>query len=290
MGANYKLIGLSKFYGAREVLQNINLELTGSRLLSLMGKNGSGKSTLMKILAQQDVFEQGTVEFDGVHLKSPRLLLNDRMIYITEEQDLPLNISLREWMGYFAKIYHHYDVGLFEFFCHKFNLDPERKFFDFSRGQRMKALFALQAPKKADVYLLDEITSVLDVGSRLVLMEFLSQERSRGSLIVVSTNVAAEMQGFATDVLFLNGAKIELHCPVEKLPQEFLKIRLKPNEENLSRLNSSEVKKANLNADGSWSYILKRSASSAESLKKFEDRRLITIEDISAYYSVGGEV
>ena len=43
--------GMNKSYGIKHVIQNMNLDLEGGRIVGLLGPNGSGKSTLIKILA-----------------------------------------------------------------------------------------------------------------------------------------------------------------------------------------------------------------------------------------------
>ena len=41
---------LSKSYGKKEVLKNVDLNLSGGKIIGLLGPNGSGKTTLIKIL------------------------------------------------------------------------------------------------------------------------------------------------------------------------------------------------------------------------------------------------
>ena len=39
---------LSKSYGKKEVLKNVDLNLSGGKIIGLLGPNGSGKTTLIK--------------------------------------------------------------------------------------------------------------------------------------------------------------------------------------------------------------------------------------------------
>jgi len=52
---------VTKRFGQRIVLSNINLEVTRSDAIAFMGRNGSSKSTLLKILAGLLPFEKGEV-------------------------------------------------------------------------------------------------------------------------------------------------------------------------------------------------------------------------------------
>ncbi|MGH4001553.1 MAG: ATP-binding cassette domain-containing protein, partial [Pseudonocardiaceae bacterium] len=53
--------GISKEYGHRLVLANVNLGLNPGDKIALVGSNGSGKSTLLRILAGQEAPDEGAV-------------------------------------------------------------------------------------------------------------------------------------------------------------------------------------------------------------------------------------
>lgn len=71
---------LSKYYGSGEnkvvALNKVNLEITSTDFISIMGPSGSGKSTLLHIISGLDTPTSGTVTFDG------------KDIYKTEDQEL----------------------------------------------------------------------------------------------------------------------------------------------------------------------------------------------------------
>jgi len=52
---------LSKSFGQERILNQINLELTEGRTLSLIGASGSGKTTLLKIIAGLENADQGEI-------------------------------------------------------------------------------------------------------------------------------------------------------------------------------------------------------------------------------------
>ena len=56
---------LTKSYGKKEVLHNIDLILESGKIYGLIGRNGAGKTTLLSILTAQNPATAGTITLDG---------------------------------------------------------------------------------------------------------------------------------------------------------------------------------------------------------------------------------
>ena len=82
----FTISGLSKTYGAKTVLENINLSFYHGAKIGIVGENGSGKSTLLKIMAGVDK------EFDG----KADPLKGTRIGFISQEPHLDMNKTVRE--------------------------------------------------------------------------------------------------------------------------------------------------------------------------------------------------
>lgn len=64
-GAHLRLEGISKSYPDRRVLTDINLSVSQSERIALIGENGAGKSTLLRIVAGVEQPDSGSVEVPG---------------------------------------------------------------------------------------------------------------------------------------------------------------------------------------------------------------------------------
>ncbi|MBT3514933.1 MAG: energy-dependent translational throttle protein EttA [Nitrospina sp.] len=82
----FTISNLSKTYGAKTVLENINLSFYHGAKIGIVGENGSGKSTLLKIMAGEDT------EFDG----KADPLKGTRVGFISQEPLLDMNKTVRE--------------------------------------------------------------------------------------------------------------------------------------------------------------------------------------------------
>ena len=56
---------LSKSYGDKTILNNINLTITNGKIVGLLGKNGAGKSSLLKMLVGEHIEHSGTVSIES---------------------------------------------------------------------------------------------------------------------------------------------------------------------------------------------------------------------------------
>lgn len=276
---------LVKLYNGTKVLDMAALEFSGGEFVALMGKNGSGKSTLMRLLSQQELFDSGDIIFKGQSLMSTLIKVNPLMTFISEEHELPFSEPLSFWLNCNIKLYPHFDRELFGRLTTSLEVDLAKSFHGMSRGQKMKALFCLQAPRKPEIYLLDEVTSVLDTSSRWSLMEFLDEEVKRGCLVVMSTNIASEMQGFATQVIFIDSGKLGFECNSKSIGQRFRKIRV-PHSQEHNVISTMAARKISLNGDGTWIFLHPRETT-REILGVSEDQREVTIADVQSYFTAG---
>jgi len=280
---------VKKSYDQSLVLDSVSLEMKPGQFIALMGKNGSGKSTLMRLLAKSELVDQGSIFFNNKNLISSKTEINSHLAFVTENHLLPDNDSIDKWVSYFMLIYPSFDIQTFDFLLNAFELNTNSNFSQLSRGQKAKMLFVLNASKRPSIYLLDEITSVLDSGSRITLMNFLKKELGRNCLIVMSTNIVSEMQGFATDMCFIENTAVQLYCAVADFDTKFIKFRTQYDltEEQSSIIEAAKARQVKNNADNTWSYLADVSqAHILENQFIMLDRREITIEDVSNYLTV----
>lgn len=275
---------LSKSFGDTAVLEDLKFHIKSGQFYALIGKNGAGKSTLMKILAGQEMPDTGKGQIDGRILFAADSPSNSVFAFISTEQVCTASITIQEWANYFSKTFVQWDQELFSGLKQRFGIEPSRTYGELSQGQKIRALFALQAARRPKLYLLDEISGVLDAYARFCLLEFLKSEVQRGASVVMSTNLAFELEGFADHILLLQNKKIFLDSSVADLNQHYIKVR-KVAEGSHPLFQHLGIRKIRVNADGSASYLAWRKSFNAEAPDELMDRRAVGIEDIFIYHT-----
>ena len=80
-GATIHTERLSKAYGERGVLRDLNLRIAPGEFVAIVGRSGCGKSTLLRLIAGLERADDGTIRFDGgaraAHSDEIRLMFQD---------------------------------------------------------------------------------------------------------------------------------------------------------------------------------------------------------------------
>ena len=189
--------GLTKGFGKRDVVRDLDLVLSPGLRLGLLGKNGSGKSTLLRLLAGLDRPDSGSVE------PAPQLRV---VMFDQHRTRLEPKASLRRTLAPFG------DAVIFEgrevhvagwakrFLFRSDQLDtPVGRL---SGGEQARVLIARLMLEPADLLLLDEPTNDLDIDTLDVLEESLME--FKGALVLV-THDRYLLDRISTHLLALDG-------------------------------------------------------------------------------------
>ncbi|MDF2485992.1 MAG: abc-f [Herbinix sp.] len=169
-----ELTGISKAYGERELLHDINLGLFYQDSACIIGENGSGKTTILKMILGEETAEEGTIRI-GANVVIG--YLPQHVAYPDEEQTV---------LEYFARL-HNLTNGAARSQLAKvlfLQEDVNKKLKYLSGGEKSRLRLCSLTFEGANLLILDEPTNHLDVDSREVLEETLLE--FEGTLLFVS--------------------------------------------------------------------------------------------------------
>lgn len=189
--------GLCVSYGRRQALRGFALELGKGEIRALIGPNGSGKSTALHALAGLTAPASGRVEIGGRPLRTfARRDLAKRLSFLPQQPIAPDEMTVEQLVrqGRFAH------VGLFgsyratDFEAVRWALESTgltefatRGLTQLSGGERQRAWISAALAQEADILLLDEPTSFLDIGHQVEVLDLVCRlARERGVAVVMA--------------------------------------------------------------------------------------------------------
>ena len=217
--------GLNKSYGDNHVLRDLDVVLEPGKIYGLIGRNGAGKTTLLGCLTGQNTFQSGQVTCGGEKVWENRRAL-ERICFSRELPETVMGSRNSQKIGHYLNaamvFFTNWDQKYAEALLKEFHLDPKKKIYALSRGQRSMVTILIALASKAPVTILDEPVSGLDVVMRERFYQLLLEEFSRSErTFVVSTHIIEEAAAVFEEVLFLDRGQIIEHAPVDELVDQF---------------------------------------------------------------------
>jgi ABC-2 type transport system ATP-binding protein len=217
---------LSKRFRKVDALSGLNLDITERAIYALVGPNGAGKTTTIKILMNLLRPTGGAAEILGIDSRKIAARTLASIGYVSENQELPLWMTVAAFLGYLRPFYPTWDRRLEEELIQQFELPPERKLKDLSRGMRMKAALAGSLAYHPKLIILDEPFSGLDPLVRDQLIEGLLKRASE-STILISSHDLAEVESFASHVGYMEQGQLRFSEELSTLRDRFREVELK---------------------------------------------------------------
>lgn len=204
-----KLTGLTKSFGAKRVLDGVDLTVGDGRVCGLLGLNGEGKSTLMKIICGLILPDSGSVEVDGSEIKlgeAPRgigAMIEAPSFYggLSGYDNLELMRTLcdgvpRERVGEVLRV-----AGIAQ--------NSGTKYKDYSQGMKQRLYFAFALLKRPRVFILDEPFSNIDPVSVKLFEDVIKAVAADGCTVLISGHIIAELKNVCDCAAILDGGKIK---------------------------------------------------------------------------------
>ena len=216
-------------YGGQTALCCADFTIPLGALSVLIGSNGSGKSTLMNAIAGLIEPVRGSLTILG----RPAPADPAAVAYVLQATDadglLPLTVHELVTMARFAGRgllgrLDQADRHAVEQAITTMELESvaQRRFSELSGGQRQRALVAQGIAQQADILLLDEPMTGLDLVSRQRILDVMQLERSAGRAVVMASHDLADAQ-VADHVVLLAGRVVAEGSPEHALTAEHLR-------------------------------------------------------------------
>ena len=190
MSTCFQLEGIEKNYATVKALDLVNLEVSGGKIIVLIGVNGAGKTTLLRIIAGLDKQDKGRIFFNGENVTDKELRQITTLVFqrtamfsMSVYDNLAFGLKLRgkkdsEIKEKIAETLH--NVGLKNF--------EKRRAKRTSGGEQQRIALARAFLLEPKILLLDEPTANLDPNSATIIERAIMNRRKKENIIIMATH------------------------------------------------------------------------------------------------------
>ncbi|MEX2505291.1 MAG: metal ABC transporter ATP-binding protein [Egicoccus sp.] len=187
--------GLEVRYGTHTAVASVDLQFPAAQVVTIIGPNGSGKSTLLGTISGLVRPSRGRVEVLGRSPRSARRQVAHVLQTTVANEAVPLTVRETVRMGCYGRVGPLRPLAADDRAAVTDAVDRlrigdllDRQLLELSGGQRQRVYVAQALAQRADVLLLDEPITGLDMVTQETIGEVIEAERARGATVVLTTH------------------------------------------------------------------------------------------------------
>jgi ABC-2 type transport system ATP-binding protein len=214
-----KVSGLTKDYGARRAIHNLNFDAQQGEIVGFLGPNGAGKTTTMRILTGYMPPTDGEVIVAGYDVVEESLEVRKRVGYLPETVPLYTDMVVFDYLKFMGDLRRVPNVeDRVDEVLDMVGLGDRANGYigNLSKGMRQRVGLAQALLHRPEVLILDEPTIGLDPG-QVVEVRKLIRDIGKDRTVLLSTHLLNEAQNICDRVLIINKGKIVTEDTTENL-------------------------------------------------------------------------
>ena len=220
--------GLTKFFGGRCVVDELNLSIARGSIFGFLGRNGAGKSTTIRLLLGLLEPTRGTSRVLGADSRKLSPQDRARIGYLPEGHHVYGWMSVQECGEFQRSFYDKWNDEIFRAVLSHFRLDMKTKSGNLSRGQRAGLCLAMVLAPEPELLILDDPALGLDpVARRSLIQSMLFVTRQANRTILFSSHMLSDVERVADEIAVLDGGNLRASCNLETFRQQVRQISLR---------------------------------------------------------------
>jgi ABC-2 type transport system ATP-binding protein len=218
---------LSCRYGRVDAVRDLTMSVRAGSIFALLGPNGAGKTTTIDMLMNLVRPSGGRATVLGVDSRRLDPATLATIGYVSESQQLPEWMTVRQLVDYCRPLYPTWDDGFAEELRTQLDLDPSRKLKHLSRGMKVKAALLVSLAYRPKLLVLDEPFTGLDPVVREDLVRgVLRMAEQEQWTVLLSSHDMDEVERLADWIGFLDGGALRLAEPAAALLARFRRVEI----------------------------------------------------------------
>ena len=211
---------LSKNYGQKAALKNVNLTIEPGQIVGLLGPNGSGKTTLIKLINGLLQPSSGTIRVNGI---KPGMETKAIVSYLSDKNYLSDWMRVEDIVHMFNDFYADFNMQKALDMLKDLDIDYKQKFKTLSKATKEKVQLILVMAREAKLYVLDEPIAGVDPAARDYILRTILKNYNPEATVIISTHLIQDVEQIFDSVIFINNGEIALHETVDDVRFKFNK-------------------------------------------------------------------
>ncbi|MBS1964024.1 MAG: ABC transporter ATP-binding protein [Bdellovibrionales bacterium] len=222
-----QVTGLSKHYGPRTAIDDLNFEVKKGEIVGFLGPNGAGKSTTMKIITGFMPASEGDVTVNGFDVFDRPIEVKRAIGYLPETPPIYMEMTVRDFLDFAARLNQvaKSDVKRqIDWAIEKTNLGDvaNRIIGNLSKGYKQRVGLAQALVHNPPVLILDEPTVGLDPKQIIEIRELIKGLAGEHT-IVLSSHILPEVTATCGRIIVINRGRIVAEDTIDGLTMRLKK-------------------------------------------------------------------
>ncbi len=189
-----KTEGLSKNYGRRLGIADVDIEVFAGEVFGYLGPNGAGKTTTIRVLLDFIRADKGRAQIFGLDIRKRSAEIRRRVGFLPGELNLYENLTGRDLLLYFCNLRGKSDWPYIEELASRFQCHLSQPIHSLSQGNKRKIGLIQAFMHKPDLIILDEPTNGLDPIMQHEFYRLIGETRALGQTIFFSSHNLPEVE------------------------------------------------------------------------------------------------
>ena len=199
---------LTKTYGESRGIVDVDLEVAEGEVFGFLGPNGAGKTTTIRTLLDLIRPTSGKAFVFGIESTVDPVAIHRRIGYIPGEFALYDRLTGRQTLEYFANLRGGVDQSYQASLIDRFELEADKKFKDYSKGNKQKVGVIIALQHRPELLILDEPTSGLDPLVQQTFFATLHEAVTDGATIFLSSHILSEVEKSCDRVAIIRDGRL----------------------------------------------------------------------------------
>ncbi len=240
----FEVKDLNLYYGEKQALKNINIDINSRQVIAFIGPSGCGKSTFLRCFNRMNdlidiVKIDGSIVFDGKEINEQDVVSLRTRVGMVFQNPNPFPMSIWENIAYGPKCQGLKDkkkldeivvsslkkAALYDDVADRLHSSA----LALSGGQQQRLCIARAIALEPEVILMDEPTSALDPIATLKIEELITELKKDFTIIIVTHSMQQAARISDKTAFFLNGEIVEyedttaiFHTPQDKRTEDYI--------------------------------------------------------------------